>query len=146
MSCIFCDIVAGKIPAKIVWRNESAVAFLDHRPLFPGHVLLVPAQHIETLADLPVAQVGPFFQIVQKLERAVEQALGAEGTFIAVNNRVSQSVPHLHVHIVPRRKGDGLKGFFWPRRKYESDGHLKETAEKLRAALQFPDATDTKLI
>ena len=146
MSCIFCDIVAGKIPAEIVWRNEAAVAFLDHRPLYFGHVLLVPAQHIETLADLPVAQVGPFFQIVQKLERAVEQALGAEGTFIAVNNRVSQSVPHLHVHIVPRHKGDGLRGFFWPRRKYESDGHLKETAEKLRAALQFPDATDTKLI
>jgi len=149
MNCIFCDIVAGKIAAEIVWRSEDAVAFLDHRPLFPGHVLLVPAQHIETLADLPGAQVGAFFQTVQKLERAVEQALGAEGTFIAINNRVSQSVPHLHVHIVPRHRGDGLKGFFWPRRKYDSDGHLKETAEKLRAALQqpqFPDATDTKLI
>lgn len=146
MSCIFCDIVAGKIPAEIVWRNEAAVAFLDHRPLFFGHVLLVPMTHIETLADMPGAQVGPFFQVVQKLERAVEQALGAEGTFIAINNRVSQSVPHLHVHIVPRHKGDGLKGFFWPRRKYENDRQIEETAEKLRAALQFPDATDTKLI
>jgi histidine triad (HIT) family protein len=109
-------------------------------------VLLVPATHIETLADLPGGQVGPFFQTVQKLERAVEQSLGAEGTFIAINNRVSQSVPHLHVHIVPRHKGDGLKGFFWPRRKYESDRQFKETAEKLRASLQFPSATDAKLI
>jgi histidine triad (HIT) family protein len=135
MSWLFCDIVAGTIPAEIVWRSDAAVAFLDHRPLFPGHVLLVPTRHIETLADLPEAQVGPFFQIVQKLERAVERALDAEGTFIAVNNRVSQSVPHLHAHIVPRRKDDGLKGFFWPRHKYESDRQLRETAEKLRALL-----------
>jgi histidine triad (HIT) family protein len=138
MSCIFCDISAGGIPAENVWRDEAAVAFLDHRPLFPGHVLLIPATHIETLAELPGEQVGPFFQTVQRLERAVEQGLGAEGTFIAVNNRVSQSVPHLHVHIVPRHKGDGLKGFFWPRRKYDSDRQLRETAEKLRAFLQFP--------
>ena len=135
MSCLFCDIVAGKIPAEIVWRDESAVAFLDHRPLFPGHVLLVPATHIETLADVPPAQVGPLFQAVQKLESAVEHALEAEGTFIAINNRVSQSVPHLHIHIVPRRKGDGLKGFFWPRRKYDSDEHLRETANKIRQAI-----------
>lgn len=135
MSCLFCDIVAGKIPAEIVWRSEDAVAFLDHRPLFAGHVLLIPAAHIETLADLPPQQVGPLFQTVQKLESAVERALEAEGTFIAINNRVSQSVPHLHIHIVPRRKGDGLKGFFWPRRKYDSEEHLRETAEKIRQAI-----------
>lgn len=133
--CLFCDIVAGKIPAGIVWRDDNAVAFLDHRPLFPGHVLLVPTAHVETLADLPPQQVGPLFQTVQKLETAVERALAAEGTFIAVNNRVSQSVPHLHIHIVPRRKGDGLKGFFWPRRKYDSEEHLRETAEKIRQAI-----------
>jgi histidine triad (HIT) family protein len=135
MPCLFCDIVAGKIPAEIVWRSEDAVAFLDHRPLFPGHVLLIPAAHIETLADLPPQQVGPLFQAVQKLGSAVERALEAEGTFIAVNNRVSQSVPHLHIHIVPRRKGDGLKGFFWPRRKYDNEEHLRETAEKIRQAI-----------
>jgi histidine triad (HIT) family protein len=111
------------------------VAFLDHRPVFPGHVLLVPAEHIETLTDLPPQQAGPLFQAVQKLESAVERALEAEGTFIAINNRVSQSVPHLHIHIVPRRKGDGLKGFFWPRRKYDSEEHLRETAAKIRAAI-----------
>jgi histidine triad (HIT) family protein len=135
MPCLFCDIVAGKIPAEIVWRSDSALAFLDHRPLFPGHVLLVPSSHIETLANLPAAQVGPLFQAVQKLETAVERALEAEGTFIAINNRVSQSVPHLHIHIVPRRKGDGLKGFFWPRRKYDSEEHLRETAENIRQAI-----------
>jgi len=135
MACLFCEIVSGRIPAEIVWRSDDAVAFLDHRPLFPGHVLLVPVAHVETLADLPASQVGPLFQAAQQLERAVESALAAEGSFIAVNNRISQSVPHLHVHIVPRNKGDGLKGFFWPRHKYESEEHLRETAEKIRRAL-----------
>jgi histidine triad (HIT) family protein len=135
MTCLFCEIAAGRVPAEIVWRDNGAVAFLDHRPLFPGHVLLIPAEHVETLADLPADRVGTFFQAVQKLERAVESAMDAEGTFIAVNNRVSQSVPHLHVHIVPRNKGDGLKGFFWPRRKYESEEHLRATAQKIRNAL-----------
>jgi len=135
MPCVFCDIVSGKVPAEIVWRSEDALAFLDHRPLFPGHILLVPTGHIPTLADLPAGQVGPLFQAVQKLEVAVERALRAEGTFIAVNNRVSQSVPHLHIHIVPRRKGDGLKGFFWPRHGYDSEDHLRETADRIRRAL-----------
>jgi histidine triad (HIT) family protein len=135
MACIFCDIIAGRVAAEIVWRSEDAVAFLDHRPLFPGHVLLAPVDHVETLADLPAAQVGPFFEGAQKLEKAVESAMGAEGSFIAVNNRISQSVPHLHVHIVPRNKGDGLKGFFWPRHKYESEEHSHRTAEKIRRAL-----------
>ena len=135
MNCAFCNIVSGETTTEIVWRAESSIAFLDHRPLFPGHVLLIPASHIATLADLPASQVGPLFQAAQMLERAVESALGAEGTFIAINNIVSQSVPHLHIHIVPRRKGDGLKGFFWPRRVYDSEEHLRETAEKIRAAL-----------
>ncbi len=135
MSCVFCEILAGRIPAEIVWRGDDAIAFLDNRPLFPGHVLLIPTDHIETLADLPADQVGPLFQAAQKLETAVEQGLGAQGTFVAVNNRVSQSVPHLHIHIVPRSKGDGLKGFFWPRRGYNGEEDLKETAEKIRRRL-----------
>ena len=135
MTCIFCDIASGAELAEIVWRSADAVAFLDTRPLFPGHVLLIPVKHVVTLADLPAAEVGPLFQAVQKLELAVESAMESEGTFIAVNNRVSQSVLHLHIHIVPRTKGDGLKGFFWPRHKYESDEHLRETADKIRRAL-----------
>jgi len=135
MNCAFCRIVAGEVEAEVVWRSEDAVAFLDHRPLFPGHVLLIPTQHIATLADFPAAQVGPLFQIAQRLERAVETALNADGTFIAINNNVSQSVPHLHIHIVPRRKGDGLKGFFWPRRGYDGEEHIRDTAARIRAAL-----------
>lgn len=136
MACIFCDIVSGRVPAEIVWRGDDEVAFLDHRPLFPGHVLLAPVAHIETLADLPAAQVGSFFHAAQRLEKAVESAMAAQGSFIAVNNRISQSVPHLHVHIVPRSKGDGLKGFFWPRHKYESDEQMRDTAHKIRRALE----------
>jgi histidine triad (HIT) family protein len=135
MSCAFCDIVAGKAEAEIVWRDDVSVGFLDKRPLFPGHVLLVPVQHVKTLADLPANQVGPLFQAAQRLETAVESAMRAEGTFIAVNNNVSQSVLHLHVHIVPRNKGDGLKGFFWPRRGYDSDEHLRETAARIKEKL-----------
>jgi histidine triad (HIT) family protein len=134
-NCAFCNIVSGEVAAEIVWKTADSIAFLDHRPLFPGHILLIPTEHIATLADLPAQQVGPLFQAAQSLERAVETALAAEGTFIAVNNVVSQSVPHLHIHIVPRRKGDGLKGFFWPRHSYDSEDHLRETAQKIRAAL-----------
>jgi len=135
MSCLFCEIASGRVPSEIVWRGAGSVGFLDHRPLFPGHVLLIPDHHVVTLDDLPAAEVGAFFQTVQRLERAVEQALDAEGTFIAINNRVSQSVPHLHTHIVPRRKGDGLKGFFWPRTKYQDEEHMRRTGEKIRRAL-----------
>jgi histidine triad (HIT) family protein len=135
MNCAFCGIVSGEVAAEIVWRAGDSLAFLDHRPLFPGHVLLIPIEHVVTLADLPAAQVGPLFQAAQRLERAVETALAADGTFIAINNNVSQSVPHLHIHIVPRRKGDGLKGFFWPRRGYDSEEHLREVAARIRAAL-----------
>lgn len=118
--CVFCRVVSGETPAAVVLDDEVAIAFLDHRPLFPGHCLLVPRAHHETLADLPALQVGPLFSRAQRLARAVEQGTGAQGSFIAINNRVSQSVPHLHVHVVPRRQKDGLKGFFWPRQKYES--------------------------
>src|ERR1035438_984973 len=104
MPCIFGDIAAGNIPAEIVWRSEDALAFLDHRPLFPGHVLLIPSSHIETLSDIPPDKLPPLFAAAQTIERAVVAAMNAEGSFVAINNRVSQSVPHLHIHIVPRRK------------------------------------------
>ncbi len=134
MACVFCAIISGATPAPIVWQNEHSVAFLDHRPLFPGHTLLVPREHIETLAELPPALVTPLFRAAQWLSGAMETALAAEGSFVAVNNRISQSVPHLHVHVVPRHKGDGLKGFFWPRKKY-ADGEEARYQEMLRAAM-----------
>jgi histidine triad (HIT) family protein len=135
-SCLFCRIVSGELPATLVYVAKNAVAFLDHRPLFPGHTLLVPRDHVETLVDLPHTQVGPFFEAAQSLARAVEVAMKAEGTFVAMNNRVSQSVPHLHVHIVPRRRKDGLKGFFWPRTKYKDEEEMKVVQQKIAAALQ----------
>jgi histidine triad (HIT) family protein len=135
MNCLFCGIVNGEVSAAVVFEDEPSLAFLDHRPLFPGHCLLVPKIHFETLTDLPHNLVGPFFQNVQLLARAVEDALDAEGTFVAMNNRVSQSVPHLHVHIVPRRKKDGLKGFFWPRRKYEDEAEILAVQERIRVAI-----------
>jgi len=134
-SCIFCKIISGETPANVVFEDEVAIAFLDHRPLFPGHCLLVPKDHFETLGDLPGELVGPFFKNVQLLARAVELALEAEGSFVAMNNRVSQSVPHLHVHIVPRRKKDGLKGFFWPRNKYEGEAQIIEAQKAIQAAI-----------
>jgi histidine triad (HIT) family protein len=115
--CVFCDIAARRVAAKIIFEDEISVAFLDHRPLFPGHVLLIPKEHYRTLPELPAELVGPFFVNAQHLTAAVEAAMKAEGSFVAMNNVVSQSVPHLHVHIVPRTKGDGLRGFFWPRLK-----------------------------
>ena len=111
------------------------MAFLDHRPLFPGHVLLVPREHHETLTDLPPALVDPLFQRARDLSGAVERGMGAKGTFVALNNKVSQSVPHLHVHVVPRTKGDGLRGFFWPRTKYGSDAEAVAAADRIRAEL-----------
>ena len=132
MSCIFCSIAAGQIAADIVWRGETALAFLDHRPLFPGHSLLIPRDHVETLPDLPDELLGELFSNARLLARAMEEGLGAEGSFVAINNRVSQSVPHLHVHVAPRRRKDGLRGFFWPRQKYESDAQAEEVADRLR--------------
>ena len=135
MNCLFCRIISGEVTAAIVFQDDISIAFLDHRPLFPGHCLLVPRNHIETLGDLPTELVGPFFGNVQLLTRAVEVALEAEGSFVALNNRVSQSVPHLHVHIVPRRKKDGLKGFFWPRNKYEGEAQIVEVQKAIQAAI-----------
>ena len=134
-SCGFCRVVGGETPANIVFEDEMSLALLDHRPLFPGHCLLVPKSHFETLSDLPTEFVGLFFRNVQLLVRAVEVALAAEGSFVAMNNRVSQSVPHLHVHIVPRRKKDGLKGFFWPRSKYGSEAEIVEVQKSIQAAI-----------
>jgi histidine triad (HIT) family protein len=135
-SCVFCSIVAGGAPAHRVLDEAECIAFLDARPLFPGHTLLVPRAHIETLSDMPPELVGPLFAAARRLAVAMEQGLKAQGSFVAVNNKVSQSVPHLHVHVVPRNKGDGLRGFFWPRQKYANDAEATEIAERLREALR----------
>ena len=134
-SCVFCSIVAGGAPAHRVLDEAECIAFLDARPLFPGHTLLVPRAHIETLSDMPPELVGPLFAAARRLAVAMEQGLKAQGSFVAVNNRVSQSVPHLHIHVVPRRKGDGLKGFFWPRRKYRDTAEMETTRLTLREAI-----------
>ncbi len=133
-TCIFCAIVAGELDAEIVFEDEATVAFLDVRPLFPGHVLLVPREHLETIEDLPDEQVERFFLNGRRLATAVREAMGADGTFMAMNNVVSQSVPHLHLHVVPRVRKDGLRGFFWPRHKY-GEGEMAAAAERVRAAL-----------
>lgn len=131
-SCTFCSIVAGELPAHVVLDDEVALGFLDVRPVFPGHVLVVPRRHVELLTDLPDGEVGPYFERVQRVAAAVPAALGAQGTFVANNNKVSQSVPHLHVHVVPRTKGDGLRGFFWPRTKYDDDAQMAAVAATIR--------------
>jgi histidine triad (HIT) family protein len=136
MACTFCDIVSGAVPAARVYEDDDHVAFLDVRPLFPGHVLLVPRAHVETLPDLPPDAVGPFFTRAQELCVAVRDAMEATGTFVAINNVVSQSVPHLHCHIVPRRFKDGLRGFFWPRTKYADDAERDAVAAAIREALE----------
>ena len=133
--CKFCAIVSGRLSSSIVFEDDLCMAFLDNRPLFPGHCLLLPKRHTETLPDLAQDLVEPLFSNAKLLSRAVEEAMEAEGTFVAINNKVSQSVPHLHIHIVPRRKKDGLKGFFWPRNPYRDEEHIKEVTEKLRAAM-----------
>ena len=132
--CVFCAIVAGA-PADVVLDEDDVVAFLDVRPLFKGHVLLVPRAHVVTLPDLPAAQRDGFVEAQQRLARAVVEGLGAEGSFVAMNNIVSQSVPHLHLHVVPRTKGDGLRGFFWPRTKYAA-GEMDAYAELIKDALK----------
>jgi histidine triad (HIT) family protein len=127
--------MAGEVPAHLVLEDEDFVAFLDARPVFKGHVLVVPRRHYVTLADLPVTVVGPLFERVRLLSAAVPAALGAQGTFVALNNTVSQSVPHLHVHVVPRTKGDGLRGFFWPRQRYASEDEAAEYAQRIKDAV-----------
>jgi histidine triad (HIT) family protein len=134
-SCVFCEIVAGRTPAHRVLETDEVLAFLDYRPLFPGHLLLIPKEHVVTLPELPESSVQPFFTAAQLLSAAVEVAMKAQGTFVAMNNKVSQSIPHLHVHIVPRNKGDGLRGFFWPRKPYDSDEDMQKAAGAIRRAL-----------
>jgi len=134
VECVFCAIVAGEVPADVVLDEPHVIAFLDRRPVFKGHVLLVPRGHIVTLPDLPAALRDPFLEAGQRLATAVVDGLGAQGSFVAMNNVVSQSVAHLHLHVVPRTKGDGLRGFFWPRTSY-ADGEAAEYAARLRAVL-----------
>jgi histidine triad (HIT) family protein len=133
--CVFCKVVAGESPAFVVASTDTFLAFLDTRPVFKGHVLVVPRLHIGTLSDLSDEAVGPYFTFVQRLAVAVESTLAAGGTFVAINNKVSQSVPHLHTHVVPRTKGDGLRGFFWPRTKYASDEEAASYAERIGKGL-----------
>jgi histidine triad (HIT) family protein len=132
--CLFCGIVAGDVDADVVLDTEQVVGFLDVRPVFKGHTLLVPREHVVTLPDLPARLRDPFLAAGQRLATAMVEGLGAQGSFVAMNNTVSQSVAHLHLHVVPRTKGDGLRGFFWPRTKY-ADGESRDYAERLRAAL-----------
>jgi histidine triad (HIT) family protein len=133
--CLFCSIIAGSTPAQIVLETSKVVAFLDTRPVFKGHTLVVPRQHVPTLVELPDELTVPLFGAARSVAAAVRTAFDAQGSFVAVNNVVSQSVPHVHVHVVPRTKGDGLRGFFWPRTKYADDAEAAEYAGKLRAAL-----------
>lgn len=136
--CIFCQIAAGALSAHLIFEDADFLAFLDHRPLFAGHCLLVPRLHRETVLDLPVELGNALLGHVQRLSRAVEAGMKADGIFLAVNNRVSQSVPHVHVHVVPRRKKDGLKGFFWPRYKYTGEEEMTRVRESITAALPSP--------
>ena len=133
--CLFCRIVAGQVEAPTVLRDQHTVGFLDHRPVFKGHVLLVPREHVVTLPDLPARLRDPFLAAAQRLAAAMVDALGAQGSFVALNNTVSQSVAHLHLHVVPRTKGDGLRGFFWPRTKYADAAEAETYAARLRASL-----------
>lgn len=134
-NCVFCKIIRGELPAYIVFEDDVCMVFLDTRPVFPGHTLLVPREHYETLIDLPGPLVGPLFKNAQLLARAMEEGLKADGTFVAINNRISQSVPHLHVHIVPRHKRDGLKGFFWPRQRYKDQEEILSIQATLRSTI-----------
>jgi len=139
--CLFCDIMAGTVSAHVVLSDDIAVAFLDARPVFKGHVLVAPRAHYVTLADLPADLVGPLFLRVQRVSAAMPAALGAQGSFVGENNIVSQSVPHVHVHVVPRTKGDGLRGFFWPRTRYAADDEAADYARRLRKVLEPGSST-----
>jgi histidine triad (HIT) family protein len=134
VSDVICQIVSGELDAAVVARNDQVIAFLDHRPVFKGHVLVAPIQHIETLLSLPDELMVPLLTMTQRIAGAIGSALGAQGTFVAINNVVSQSIPHLHVHVVPRTKGDGLRGFFWPRTRYGA-GEIEQYADKIKSAI-----------
>jgi histidine triad (HIT) family protein len=131
---IFCQIIAGDLQAAVVARTPQLIAFLDHRPVFKGHVLIAPVAHVDTLLDLPTGLMEPLLTLAARVATALGEALGAQGTFVAMNNVVSQSVPHLHLHVVPRTRKDGLRGFFWPRTKY-ADGEMERYADRIAAAL-----------
>ncbi|HET9602383.1 MAG TPA: HIT family protein [Acidimicrobiales bacterium] len=133
--CAFCAVIDGSTPAEVVLADDVAVGFLDHRPVFKGHVLVVPRDHVVTLTDLPADAVGPLFQRVRRVTAAVQAAMSSDGSFVAINNVVSQSVAHLHIHVVPRRRKDGLRGFFWPRVRYDSPEEMAEVAARIRALL-----------
>jgi histidine triad (HIT) family protein len=135
VDCLFCAIMAGDKPGFVVLDTAETVGFLDARPVFKGHVLVVPRRHIETLTDLPAASIVPFFGQVQRVAAAMESALGAGGSFVALNNKVSQSIPHLHMHVVPRTRGDGLRGFFWPRHRYADDAEAEDYRARIAAAV-----------
>ncbi|WP_241680917.1 HIT family protein [Pseudactinotalea suaedae] len=134
-TCVFCRIVAGEEQAYEVLRTDTVVAFLDIRPVFHGHTLVIPTEHVDTLTDLPADRLGDYFGTVQLLSRVIPDALGSQGTWVSINNVVSQSVPHLHTHVVPRTKGDGLRGFFWPRTRY-AEGEASATAERIRSTVE----------
>src|SRR3954471_7404037 len=133
--CLFCKIARHELAALVVEEDARTITFLDHRPVFPGHALVIPRDHYDTMLELPPDQLAAVFGKAQAIARAIEIGLGADGTFVATNNRVSQSVPHVHVHVVPRRKKDGLKGFFWPRTKYDSDDAARAMRDAIRNAL-----------
>jgi histidine triad (HIT) family protein len=133
--CLFCDIVSGDTEAEVVYENDTTIAFLDIRPVFKGHTLVVPRSHVEVLGDLDDDLVEPLFKDVKLLSRVVPDALEAQGSFVAMNNKISQSVPHFHVHVVPRRPKDGLRGFFWPRQKYASDTEMRDYGDAIRAQI-----------
>ncbi|WP_326686619.1 MULTISPECIES: HIT family protein [unclassified Streptomyces] len=133
MECVFCKIIDGEQSAHRIYEDGAVVAFLDRRPLFSGHTLVVPRAHVETLTDLPEESTGPYFSAVRRVTGAVERGMAADGSFVATNNKVSQSVPHLHVHVVPRRKKDGLRGFFWPRNPYTDETEARRVAARIRA-------------
>ncbi len=136
MACAFCEIAQGRVAASVVFEDSDCIAFLDHRPLFPGHCLLIPKTHYETMADLSDDALKALFGTARRLSVAVEEGMAAEGSFVAVNNRVSQSVPHVHVHVVPRRKKDGLKGFFWPRTKYRDEAEMEAARDAVASAMK----------
>jgi histidine triad (HIT) family protein len=134
-TCAFCKIVAGVVAAASVWEDAATLVFLDHRPLFPGHCLVIPKMHYETLMDLPEEKVGPLLGVARLIAAAVERAMDSDGSLVVINNRVSQSVPHLHIHVVPRRNKDGLRGFLWPRHKYESEADIERVRDRVREAI-----------
>jgi len=135
-TCVFCEIVSGERSAAVVFETATTISFLDHRPLFPGHVLVIPRAHHETIEDLPNALLTPLFEVVQRASKAVRTAMEAPGSFVAANNKVSQSVPHFHIHVVPRRPGDGLRGFFWPRNPYHHAGHVEAVRGRVADAFR----------